>query len=279
MFRIGEFAQIAQVSARQLRHYDHLGLLRPEQTNHRSGYRYYSIRQLPQLNRILALMELGLTLEQIGPLLRDEISSSQLRGMLTMKRAQLEQSLKEEEARLRHVESRIEQIDQQGKIKDYDIVVKEVEQTPYLSTRCLCDGMDDAIRLLYLISREGLRQIHAGLRDRLIVVARNDLEDAQLDLDIGFSLKEFRNLKVDVTGTSALSLSTLPAVETMATLVRSGPAYESHKALGAIGNWMEANRYEVAGPCREVFLEPLTDPPANQDGVLVEIQFPVRQAA
>lgn len=118
MFRIGEFAQIAQVSGRQLRFYDQLGLLSPARIDPQTGYRYYSIRQLPRLNSILALKELGLSLEQIGPLLKKEISPAELRAMLTMKRAQLEQSLREEETRLRHIESRIAQIDSRGGIGD-----------------------------------------------------------------------------------------------------------------------------------------------------------------
>ena len=72
MFRIGEFAQIAQVSGRQLRFYDQLGLLQPAHIDAQTGYRYYSIRQLPRLNGILALKELGLSLEQIGPLLEGQ---------------------------------------------------------------------------------------------------------------------------------------------------------------------------------------------------------------
>ena len=67
MFRIGEFAQMARVSSRQLRFYDQLGLLQPAHTDGQTGYRYYSVRQLPRLNCILALKELGLSLEQIGP--------------------------------------------------------------------------------------------------------------------------------------------------------------------------------------------------------------------
>ena len=118
MFRIGEFAQIAQVSARQLRHYDQLGLLRPDHTDQHSQYRYYSIRQLQRLNRILALKDLGLSLEQIRPLLEDQISSAELRGMLTMRRAQAEQSLQAEESRLRHIDSRIAEIDRQGVRED-----------------------------------------------------------------------------------------------------------------------------------------------------------------
>ena len=80
MFRIGEFAQIAQVSGRQLRFYDQLGLLRPAHIDQQTGYRYYTIRQLPRLNSILALKELGLSLEQIGPLLEDEMSPAELRS-------------------------------------------------------------------------------------------------------------------------------------------------------------------------------------------------------
>jgi DNA-binding transcriptional MerR regulator len=277
MFRIGEFAQIAQVSGRLLRHYDQLGLLRPAQTDPATGYRFYSIRQLPRLNRILALKELGLTLEQIGPLLDSEISPTELRGMLTMKRAQIEQSLSAEEARLRHVESRIAQIDRGAAMRDYDVVVKAVAATPFLSLRRPCDGMDEALRLVKAVAAEGTRQIRPALRDKLVVVARNDAADERLDLEIGFTLTRATNLSVPIAGDLVLTASALPAVETMATIVRSGPDEQSHQAFGAIGGWIEANDYALAGPCREVFLEPPTGPP-HPDGMLVEIQFPVRRA-
>ena len=188
MFRIGEFAQIAQVSARQLRHYDQLGLLRPDHTDQQSGYRYYSIRQLQRLNRILALKDLGLSLEQIRPLLEDQISSAELRGMLTMRRAQVEQSLQAEEARLRHIDSRIAEIDRQGRIEGYDVVVKPVAAMPFVSLRRFFDGMDEVVPVLSAIAEEGTKQIPASLRDKLMVVARNDEESEKLDLEIGFSL-------------------------------------------------------------------------------------------
>jgi effector-binding domain-containing protein len=67
----------------------------------------------------------------------------------------------------------------------------------------------------------------------------------------------------------------LPAVETMATLVRQGTDALSHASFGAIGTWIEANNFEIAGPCREVFLESVAGPPGFE-GALVEIQYPVR---
>jgi DNA-binding transcriptional MerR regulator len=278
MFRIGEFAQIAQVSTRQLRHYDQLGLLRPLTTDAASGYRYYSMRQLPRLNAILALKELGLTLDQIGSQLKNEISASELRGMLTMKRAQIEQLLHEEELRLKHIESRIAEIDKQGGISDYDIVVKPIAAQSFLSIRTQCDGMDAALRLLGTVATEGTRQIKPALRDKLIVVARNDFEEDKLDLDIGFSLTRPTNMQVRIAGEGIMQSGELPAIATMATIVRSGPGYASHAAFGAIGGWMEANGYKVDGPCREVFLEPITGPSALADA-LVEIQFPVSRTA
>jgi DNA-binding transcriptional MerR regulator len=62
MFKIGDFSRIARVSCRLLRYYDELGLLRPTLVDRDSGYRYYSASQLQQLNRILVLKELGLSL-------------------------------------------------------------------------------------------------------------------------------------------------------------------------------------------------------------------------
>ncbi len=65
MFQIGTFSKIAQVSGRLLRYYDEIGLLSPEATDPETGYRYYSARQLPRLNRILVLKEVFLVLENI----------------------------------------------------------------------------------------------------------------------------------------------------------------------------------------------------------------------
>ena len=278
MFRIGEFAQVAQVSARQLRFYDQLGLLQPAHIDAQTGYRYYSIRQLPRLNSILALKELGLSLDQIGPLLKDEISATELRAMLTLKRAEVERSLREEETRLRHIESRIAQIDRHGGTDGFDVILKSVAPTPFLSLQCSCAGMDEAVRMIRLVAEDGARQIRPALRDRLIVVARNDHDDEKLDLEIGFSLTRPSNAGVRLSGDYLLRASELPGVETMATLVRPGTNMESHTSFGAVGTWIEANNYQIAGPCREVFLEPITGPPGF-DGALVEIQFPIRPAA
>jgi len=53
MFRIGEFSKLTQVSIRMLRYYDETGLLKPAQIDKFTGYRLYSVDQIPTLHRIV----------------------------------------------------------------------------------------------------------------------------------------------------------------------------------------------------------------------------------
>src|SRR6516225_2091352 len=108
MFRTGEFSHLARVSKRLLQFYDEIGLLKPTHIDLRTGYRYYSARQLPRLNRILALKELGFSLDQITQMLQAEISDEAIEGMLLLKRAEVEHTVVEELQRLRGIEARLQ---------------------------------------------------------------------------------------------------------------------------------------------------------------------------
>lgn len=276
MFRIGEFAQIAQVSTRQLRFYDQLGLLRPDHIDQQTGYRYYAIRQLPRLNAILALKDLGLTLDQIGPLLEDAISPEELRGMLLLKKAETEQAIRTEEQRLRHIESRIEQIDRQDGLTGYDVVAKSLPPQSILATHHTVSDFAEAAPLVANTAAAGRAALRQAVRGNLIVLARNDPDSDRLDLTIGYTVT--RSIGRTLTSEGLVfSPETLPAVKTAATVVRQGTNPESHAAFGAIGAWIEANGYAIAGPSREIFLEPVLEPPGFEKA-LVEIQFPVATA-
>jgi DNA-binding transcriptional MerR regulator len=277
MFRIGEFSQIARVSGRLLRYYDSLGLLKPLRIDPATGYRYYSADQLPRLNRILALKELGLSLDQVAKMVDDKIAPGEIRGMLMLKKAELEQSLAAEQSRLRHIESRLRQIEEQGAMADYDVVVKRVPAQPYLAVRSEFAGMQGAVAMLKTVLT-ATRQIPAEARGPLIVVAHSDFDDERLDLEIGIGLAEERKTRISLPDRLEMKPTELPAIEMSAAIVRGGPTYQAHLAFGALGVWMEANGFTVAGPCREVFLEPPFQPPDEEHSV-IEVQFPVAKAA
>lgn len=62
---ITELAKLRQVSSETLRHYDRIGLLKPDHVDHFTKYRYYSIRQYERLGTILELRQLGMSLDEI----------------------------------------------------------------------------------------------------------------------------------------------------------------------------------------------------------------------
>ena len=70
--KIGEFSRLMQVTVKTLRHYEQKGLLIPDEVDEWTGYRYYSIAQMQELNSIRHLQQLGFTLDEIKDLFDDE---------------------------------------------------------------------------------------------------------------------------------------------------------------------------------------------------------------
>ena len=70
-YSIRELSEIAGISARTLRYYDKIGLLKPSCVRE-SGYRYYGETELELLQQILFYKERGLKLEQIAAIIQSD---------------------------------------------------------------------------------------------------------------------------------------------------------------------------------------------------------------
>jgi len=66
MYAIGAFAKLTGATPKALYLYERHGLIQPRRT--RAGYRRYTMRELHQLSRVLALKTLGLSLQEIARL-------------------------------------------------------------------------------------------------------------------------------------------------------------------------------------------------------------------
>ncbi|NTU61246.1 MAG: MerR family transcriptional regulator [Caldiserica bacterium] len=82
-YTVGNLASLADVSVRTLRHYDSIGLLKPESIQP-NGYREYGIKSLLRLQQILLYRELGFELSQIKEIL-DNPGFDELKALLTHK--------------------------------------------------------------------------------------------------------------------------------------------------------------------------------------------------
>jgi DNA-binding transcriptional MerR regulator len=126
MFSIGEFARHGRVSVRMLRHYDAIGLLRPASVDAATGYRFYRASQLAELNRIIALKDLGFTLLQVQAILAEQVSAAELRGMLKLRRAEIFDRIEAETARLARVEARLLTIEDEARVPVDGVVIKHL---------------------------------------------------------------------------------------------------------------------------------------------------------
>ena len=270
MYSIGEYSRIAQVSKRLLRYYDEIGLFQPIKVESESGHRYYSASQLPELNRILALKELGLSLDQIRRFIKDDISLEEIQGMLLMKKAELEQQVLDELKRIRTIESRLNQIkDRATHVRD--VVIKQVPQQKLMGIRKVLTT-EPADNLFWSVMN-ALPGDNNGTYGAMTIVLHEDgVSSDRTDAELGWLLNKKSHSSLTTYDGMTLAPRELPEA-TMATFIP--PTSSCAKLLGynAIGEWAEANQYGLAGPVRLVFLE-LPKQPGDSDFVM-EIQFPV----
>lgn len=267
MFKIGEFSKLSQIPVKTLRFYHEIGLLTPEHIDTFTGYRYYSATQLPRLNRILALKELGFALDQIRPIVDGKLSPEQIRGMLMLKQAEVMQSISAENARLRYIESRLRQIELEDKMPEYEVVIKQVEPMTVAAVRDIMPSYK-AVGPLYTelfgaIMQNGI--MPAG--PSLSIYYDEDYKESDIDIEAA----------VPVAGGSLAGdrvvIKELPAI-TAAAVVRRGPWDDFSPAYQALMQWIQANDYRVIGCNREIYLQGPESGVAPEE-YIVEIQFPV----
>lgn len=283
MFKIGEFSRLGQVSTRMLRHYDQLGLLKPSQTDKFTGYRYYTIDQLARLHRIIALKELGLPLEQIAGLLKkeNELSPEKLRGMLTLRRAELEQQLRETQTQLVDVEARLHQIEQAGQPSPYEIVIKAVPAQTVASVRAICPTLSEMgfyCEALYTQLYAGLKQQGLPPLQPEVTLYHND-EFRETDLDVETAVPVAPKYLNPSPPPESFKVRELPASDLTAALIYEGPIREITPAILALLTYIGTHRHIPAGPLRELHLSgPAHDANGQEpDSLVIELQLPIQR--
>lgn len=125
MLRIGEFARLNGVSAKQLRAWDEIGLFRPAWVDPATGYRGYSPAQVPELRRIVALRDIGVPLTELVDLVS---GGADLRVVLTRRRRELERQRRDIDRRLRALDITVA-LDDPG-VTGLDVVVRPLDRQP-----------------------------------------------------------------------------------------------------------------------------------------------------
>lgn len=264
MFRIGDFSRLSQVSVKALRFYDEIGLLKPTHVDRDTGYRYYAAERLSQLNRILIFKELGFSLEEIALLLREELPISQVREALRGKRADLSRRISQEQARLAQVEAWLAQIEQEGRVPNYEIVLKQVAPQLVASVRDCLASYDEATGLFAELNRHLKKHNAAGQSAAVWHACAGQGGRIECEAVVFLSCSVPDNKRVKVYEQPA-SLN--------ACLIHQGSNESIQQAYVAAHSWIKTNGYAIAGPLCELYWQ--GGVALNGDSDVTEIRYPI----
>jgi DNA-binding transcriptional MerR regulator len=251
MLTIGDFARHGRVTVRMLRHYDAIGLLRPANVDPRSGYRGYDVAQLSRLNRIVALKDLGFTLEQVASIIDDKVGTDELRGMLRLRRAELENQLVADRARLAAVEARLRSIELEGVMPTNDVLIKKIDPVRVAELSGVAASFEPASvspvigplfhELTHRLEAAGVRPVGPP------TAYYEEAPDGGVVVHASFPVSE--------AAIEGLEVVDLPGIERAATIMHHGDVDNVLSTVQALAKWIEDNGHTSAGYNREVTLK------------------------
>ena len=272
MLTIGEFSRLTRLPTKTLRYYDDIGLFKPARVDPFTQYRYYSVEQLPRLYRLLALRGLGLSLDQIATLLDEDLPTEQIRGMLRMKQAELQGHIEAEQRRLAYVEAKLRQLEEDGTMSEYEVILKNVEPVRVAAITEVVPGREQigpALGRLFGALTGHLEANKSGFAGPATVLYL-DMEYNESDILLEATIP----FTSDIPETEQIKIKTLPAQQ-MASVVHRGSFDALDRPYDAIFRWIEANKYKIVGPSRELTLQ--YDPNGSPADYVTELQFPVEK--
>lgn len=262
---IGEFAAFTHLSVRTLRRYHEGGLLEPASVDPASGYRYYTVEQIPVAQVIHRLRELDMPLAEVGGVLatedpdaRGELIAGHLRRLegeldrthaaVTSLRQLLRPTAGELDVRLRTVPTRT--VAAVGGVADLDDVLAWYD-----------DAMDE---------------LDAAVAGRAILGPPGGRYDNELFAAGRGAVLVYRPV-ADPPSTGRVAPVTLPPTE-LATTVHHGPHDDLDVTYGRLGSWVVGHALAVDGPVHETYLRGPRDDPEPRSW-RTEVGWPIFRVA
>jgi DNA-binding transcriptional MerR regulator len=243
------------VSAKTLRFYDEIGLLRPSGMDPRTRYRLYSPQQLQDLAAILALKEFGVSLREIRQVVSKTGARKDRRELLRELRATVEHSISAAKRSLDWINLAIEELDDSPRL--IPVVKKRRPPMQIACVRANIKYYPEIEKFESDLLRELPRESLGSLRG---VLWHRCADSGSIDGE------PFVELKRQVPRRSCYEVRWLPPV-TVACAYSESDEDAAELAYRAIRKWINARGYVLDGPRRELYLDHM-----------LEIQFPLASA-
>jgi DNA-binding transcriptional MerR regulator len=267
LFSIGDFSRATHLSVKALRHYHDVGLLVPTEVDPATGYRSYSVAQVPAAQVIRRLRDLDMPLDQVGAVLdassagdpaeRDRVILAHLARM----EAQLEQT----QTAVASLRTLLE-----GAPSGLRVEIRSVGPTRALAIpgAVAWDSVEEWLS-------DSFGALHAVLAASGQAAAGPDgalYSSEFFELHAG-EVIAFVPVAADPGGVGSADLIEIPPAELAVTL-HHGPFDDLDRTYAALGSFVAERAIGSAGPIRERYVV-TTDDCAEPSDLRTEVGWPV----
>jgi len=269
MFKIGDFSKLTVISIRMLRYYDEIGLFKPISVDKFTNYRYYSAMQIPMLNTIVNLKELGFSSEEIRIVINQKDQTKNI-NFLKEKQIEFEEKLQTDKQRLINLSHYIENYNTEGNNMKYEVKVRKVESMKIVSLRKVIPNYTDEGKL-WGEMMEKIHKHNIELSEGCFARFYDEKENGQgVDVEIAIQVPTL------IDNVEGLVFSETEVIEKAATLLVAGDYVPNiQQGFNYMAKWLEDNNYKFAGAPRTDYI---TGPEneKNPENYLTEIIIPIK---
>lgn len=267
MYKIGMFSKMNKVTVKALRHYDEMSLLKPAEIDEFTGYRYYSSEQLPILHQIVALRQIGFSLDEIAAVQNGD--SPEI--LLQSKKVQLLQLIAESTLKLSQVEHYL-MTEKDDTNMNYNVLLKDLPEVIVASMRTVIPNYDALFTVVPPMGEEMERLgcVCAEPEYCFNVYHDGEYRDENIDVEVCEAVTEAKQDSIKI------KFKTISAVPLAACVLHKGSYSALPKAYGAIMKWMDSNGYEPEDNPRESYIDGIWNKDSESQW-LTEVQFPIKK--
>ncbi|MDY3617425.1 MerR family transcriptional regulator [Agathobaculum sp.] len=269
MLKIGEFSGLSRISIRMLRHYDEVGLLKPQHVDEQTGYRYYNERQLADAGRIASLRDMGFGVQAIGEVVGG--GKEALEHALRVRRAELIGQRELVSEQLIRLDSALQRLGKDDIHMKYEVTCKTLPERYVASVRDILPGYYEEGRLWHTMMQETacMNMQPDGPCYAVGVYHDTDYRDRDVDVEIQMSVKG------KYQDTEHVKFKTVPPIF-MASATYTGSYEKVNEVNADVAAWVQENGYEFDGLSFCIYhVSPHET--QNPDELVTEVCYPVRK--
>jgi DNA-binding transcriptional MerR regulator len=256
-----------------LRYYDEAGLLIPAKTDQFTNHRFYTAEQLPTLNKIIFLRDLGFNVSEIAVALThwdNEFITDQLEN----KRLETDLAIKSEQNKLAKIEMAKRDIKKENIEIHYNVSIKSIPSFQVFSLRRTIPDYY-AEGQLWKEMAELAKANHVPISHNAFTIYHDlDYKEKDVDIELCFVVSD-----MEFESTESFMFRKIEAVPIMACTMVCGDYKNVAAAYQSFANWLGQHQsYKMLGQSRQIVHRGAWNE-SNPDNYLIEIQMPLEERA